>query len=145
MFAKKKNNYPKKHNIIPCSRLKVSHQYPDSDDGFRILVDRLWPRNLSKKNAKLDLWMKEIAPSSEIKKMFGHDPKNYDTFKQQYLKELKDKKELIKQLKILEKFNHTITLVYSSQDEKHNNALVLMELLKKPTKQVKLDISRIHG
>ena len=126
-------------------KIKRSDRDPDSDDGFRILVDRLWPRGLSKKDAKLDLWMKEIAPSNEIRKMFGHDPKKYDTFKEQYLKELKDKKELIKQLKILEKINPTITLVYSAKDEEHNNAVVLLELLRKPTKQVVKTISRIHG
>jgi uncharacterized protein YeaO (DUF488 family) len=107
-------------------KIKRSYQDPDSGDGFRILVDRLWLRGLSKKNAKLDLWMKEIAPSSELRKMFGHDSKNYDTFKEKYLKELKNKKELIKQLKMLEKFNHTITLVYSDKDEKYNYAVVLL-------------------
>ena len=126
-------------------KIKKSNQDPDSNDGFRILVDRLWPLDLSKKTAKLDLWMKEIAPSKELLKMLGHDPQKYDIFKEQYLEELKDKKELIKQLKILEKFNHTITLVHSTKDEEHNNAVVLMELLEKPTKQVVMDISRIHG
>ena len=102
-------------------------------------------KGLSKTDAKLDLWMKEIAPSNELGNMFGQDPENYATFKEQYLEELKDKKDLIKQLKILEKFNPTITLVYSAEDDDHNNAVVLQELLEKPTKQVVMDISRIHG
>jgi uncharacterized protein YeaO (DUF488 family) len=89
--------------------------------------------------------MKEIASSNELRKMSGHDPKNYDTFKEQYLKELKDKKELIKHLKIFRKIKNTITQVYSAKDEKHNNAVVLLELLKQPTKRVVMDISRIHG
>ena len=80
--------------------------------------------------------MKEIAPSSELRKMFGHDSKNYDTFKEKYLKELKNKKELIKQLKILKRFNNTITLAHSAKDKEHNNAIVLLELLEKPTKQI---------
>jgi uncharacterized protein YeaO (DUF488 family) len=126
-------------------KIKRSYQDPDIDDGFRILVDRLWPRGLSKKNAKLDLWMKEIAPSNELRKMFGHDPEKFDTFKEKYLDELKDKKELIKQLKILEKINHKITLVYSAKDEDHNNAVVLLELLKIPTNQVVMGVSRTHG
>jgi uncharacterized protein YeaO (DUF488 family) len=126
-------------------KIKRSYQDPDIDDGFRILVDRLWPRGLSKKNAKLDLWMKEIAPSNELRKMFGHDPEKFDTFKGKYLDELKDKKELIKQLKILEKINHKITLVYSAKDEDHNNAVVLLELLKIPTNQVVMGVSRTHG
>lgn len=126
-------------------KIKRSYQDPDIDDGFRILVDRLWPRGLSKKNAKLDLWMKEIAPSNELRKMFGHDPGKFDTFKGKYLDELKDKKELIKQLKILEKINHKITLVYSAKDEDHNNAVVLLELIKIPTNQVVMGVSRTHG
>jgi uncharacterized protein YeaO (DUF488 family) len=126
-------------------KIKRSYQDPDIDDGFRILVDRLWPRGLSKKNAKLDLWMKEIAPSNELRKMFGHDPEKFDTFKEKYLDELKDKKELIKQLKILEKINHKITLVYSAKDEDHNNAVVLLVLLKIPTNQVVMGVSRTHG
>lgn len=126
-------------------KIKRSYQDPDIDDGFRILVDRLWPRGLSKKNAKLDLWMKEIAPSNELRKMFGHDPEKFDTFKGKYLDELKDKKELIKQLKILEKINHKITLVYSAKDEDHNNAVVLLELIKIPTNQVVMGVSRTHG
>ena len=89
--------------------------------------------------------MKEIAPSNELRKMFGHDPKKYQTFKDRYLDELKDKKELIKQLKILEKINQNITLVYSAKDEDHNNAVVLLELLRKPTKQVVMGVSRTHG
>lgn len=126
-------------------KIKRSYQEPDDDDGFRILVDRFWPQRLSKKNAKLDLWMKEIAPSKELGKMLVHDPEKYDTFKEQYLDELKGKKDLIKQLKILENFNHKITLIYSAKDKDHNNAVVLLELLRKPTKQVVMDISRIHG
>ena len=77
--------------------------------------------------------------------MLVHDPEKYDTFKEQYLDELKGKKDLIKQLKILENFNHKITLIYSAKDKDHNNAVVLLELLRKPTKQVVMDISRIHG
>jgi uncharacterized protein YeaO (DUF488 family) len=89
--------------------------------------------------------MKEIAPSNELRKMFGHDPGKFDTFKEKYLDELKDKKELIKQLKILEKINHKITLVYSAKDEDYNNAVVLLELLKIPTNQVVMGVSRTHG
>ena len=126
-------------------KIKRSYEDPDRDDGFRILVDRLWPRGLSKTDAKLDLWMKEIAPSNELGNLLGQDPENYTTFKEQYLGELNDKKDLIKQLNILEKFNHTITLVYSAEDDDHNSAVVLQELLEKPIKQVVIDISRIHG
>jgi uncharacterized protein YeaO (DUF488 family) len=88
------------------------------------------PGDYPKKNTRLDLWMKEIAPTNELRKKFGHDPEKYDEFKDQYLKELEDKKELIKQLKTLEKMHRTITMVYSDKDEEHNNAVVLLELLK---------------
>ena len=125
-------------------KIKRSYQDPDDDDGFRILVDRLWSRGLSKKNAKLDLWMKEIAPTNELRKKFGHDPEKYDTFKDQYLKELEDKKELIKQLKSLERINHTVTLIYSANDEDYNNAVVLLELLNKQTKQIVMSIPNTH-
>jgi uncharacterized protein YeaO (DUF488 family) len=126
-------------------KIKRSYKDPDIEDGFRILVERLWPRELSKKKARLDLWMKEIAPTNELRKKFGHDPEKYDEFKDQYLKELEDKKELIKQLKTLEKMHRTITMVYSAKDEEHNNAVVLLELLNKPTKQIVMSISKTHG
>ena len=125
-------------------KIKRSYQDPGGGGGFRILVDMLWPRGLSKKNAKLDLWMKEIAPSNELRKQFGHDPEKYDTFKDQYLKEFEDKKELIKQLKSLERINHTVTLIYSANDEDHNNAVVLLELLNKQTKQIVMSIPNTH-
>lgn len=126
-------------------KIKRSDQDPDGEDGFRILVDNVWPGGLSEKNAKFDIWMKEIAPSKKLGNMFGQDPEKFNTFKKQYLEELKDKKELIKQLKILEKFNHTITLVYTAKDQDQNYAVVLLELLKKPAKQIVMDIPRIHG
>jgi len=89
------------------------------------------PRGLSKEKARVDLWLKEIAPSNELRKWFGHDPERYNGFKNKYLDELKDKEELIKQLRSIEKIHHTITLLYSAKDEEHNNAVVLLELLKK--------------
>ena len=126
-------------------KIKRAYQDPEDDDGFRVLVDRLWPRGVSKINAKIDLWMKEIAPSNELRKWFGHDPERWDEFKNKYLLELNDKKELIKQLKSIGKINQTVTLVYSAKDEAHNNAVVVMELLEKSPSQVKINVSRIHG
>jgi len=84
----------------------------------------------------VDLWLKEIAPSNELRKWFGHDPERYNGFKNKYLDELKDKEELIKQLRSIEKIHHTITLLYSAKDEEHNNAVVLLELLKKPREKL---------
>ncbi|HEX7467488.1 MAG TPA: DUF488 family protein, partial [Methanobacterium sp.] len=104
------------------------------EDNFRILVDRLWPRGLSKEKAKVDLWLKDIAPSNELRKWFGHDPDKYNEFKNKYLDELKGKEEIIKQIRSMENIHHKITLIYSAKDEEHNNAVVLFELLEKSKK-----------
>jgi uncharacterized protein YeaO (DUF488 family) len=125
--------------------IKRVYSDPEDDDGFRVLVDRIWPRGVSKEDAKLDLWMKEVSPSNELRKWFAHDPDKWDEFKTRYLEELKDKKDLIVHLKTIEKLNKTLTLIYSARDEKHNNAVVLMELLDKPARVIKTDVSRIHG
>jgi uncharacterized protein YeaO (DUF488 family) len=101
-----------------------------SDDGFRILVDRLWPRGVSKEKAKIDLWMKEIAPSNELRKWFSHDSGKWDEFKRRYIVELKNKSDLLKKIKDIEKENSFVTLLYSARDEEHNNAVVLEDILK---------------
>lgn len=126
-------------------KIKRIYNSPEKDDGYRILVDRLWPRGVSKEKAKLDMWMKDIAPTNELRKWFGHDPEKWDGFKNKYLNELKDKKELIKQMKIIEKHNENVTLLYSAKDEQKNNAVVLMEVLGKPSKKIVTSVSRIHG
>ncbi|MTK64549.1 MAG: DUF488 domain-containing protein [Methanobacterium sp.] len=126
-------------------KVKRIYEEPDKEDGYRILVDRLWPRGVSKERAKLDGWIKDIAPSNELRKWYGHDIDKWPEFKAQYLKELQGKKDLIKQMKILDKFHKKVTLLYSTKDEEHNNAAVLEELLNQPTKRVKASISRIHG
>ncbi len=112
-------------------KIKRAYQDPEDEDGYRILVDRLWPRGVSKEKAKFDLWMKEIAPSNELRKWFGHEPEKWAEFKNKYIDELDEKKELIKKLYELEKNNKTLTLIYSAKDEKQNNAVVLLELLEK--------------
>jgi uncharacterized protein YeaO (DUF488 family) len=96
-------------------KIKKSYEDPFEEDGFRILVDQIWPSGLSEDNARLDLWMKDIAPSNKLIKMFGQDLENFDSFKDKYLEELKGKKELINQLKILEKYHNKITLLYSAR------------------------------
>jgi uncharacterized protein YeaO (DUF488 family) len=111
-------------------KIKRAYQDPENDDGFRILVDKLWPRGLSKERVELNLWMKDIAPSTELRKWYGHDPEKWEEFQNRYLEELKEKKDLIKKLKSIEKSNNTVTLIYSAKDEEHNNAVVLLELLK---------------
>ena len=99
-------------------------------DGFRILVDRLWPRGLTKQKAKIDLWLKDIAPSTELRKWFGHDPEKWKEFRKRYQKELKENNEQIEILKEQKK-KGTVTLVYGAKDEEHNEAIVLKELFSK--------------
>ena len=113
--------------------IKNKRAYQDSskNDGFRILVDRLWPRGVTKEKVKLDLWMKEIAPSNDLRKWFNHEPRKWNEFQIKYNEELKEKKELITQLKDIENEKKIITLFYAAKDEKHNNSLVIRDALKK--------------
>ncbi len=98
------------------------------NDGVRILVDRLWPRGLSKEKAKVDLWLKEIAPSNELRKWYAHDPKKWAEFRKNYFKDLDNKKELVNQ--ILQKTKAgDVTLLYSSKEEELNNAVALKEYM----------------
>jgi len=101
---------------------------PDKDDGFRILVDRIWPRGLKKNHVKIDLWQKDIAPSDSLRKWFNHDQRKWDEFKARYYYELKDKQEIVK-LFLEKSEQETITLLYSSKEEKYNNAIALKEYL----------------
>jgi len=110
-------------------KVKRSYKPAEIDDGFRILVDRLWPRGVSKDKAHLNLWMKEIAPSDDLRKWFSHEPEKWEKFKFKYKAQLEDKKELLREIKDIEKENNIITLVYSAKDEDHNNALVLKGIL----------------
>lgn len=110
--------------------IKRVYEKKTSVDGYRVLVDRLWPRGLSKAKAAIDLWMKEIGPSNELRKWFNHDPAKWDEFKTKYQSELKNKKDLIKQLKDLQKEHKKLTLLYGAHDEQHNQAVVIAELLR---------------
>jgi uncharacterized protein YeaO (DUF488 family) len=103
----------------------------NQDQTFTILVDRLWPRGISKDRVKVDLWMKEVAPSSKLRKWFGHDPAKWDAFKLKYRQEIMqgDKVQLLSQIKRLEKEKGSISLLYSAKDKEHNNAVVLAEML----------------
>lgn len=110
--------------------VKRAYEPTSKSDGFRILVDRLWPRGRTKEEVAANLWLKDIAPSSELRKWFGHDPKRWTEFRKKYWTELKDKKDLIKQIK--EKAHQgKVTLVYGAKDEEHNQAIALKEYLEK--------------
>jgi len=111
-------------------KLKRAYENHSREDGERILVERLWPRGLTKLKAKIDLWLKDVAPSTELRRWFGHDPEKWNEFRQRYQKELKQKDELIKLLERKAKAG-TITLIYAARDEEHNGALVLKQFLQK--------------
>jgi uncharacterized protein YeaO (DUF488 family)/pterin-4a-carbinolamine dehydratase len=111
-------------------KIKRIYEQPANEDGFRILVDRLWPRGISKDNAKIDLWLKEIGPSDKVRNWFSHDPKKWQGFKTRYEAELRTKKELVDKIKQEEKEHGTVTLLYSAKDEEHNQAVVLDIFLK---------------
>jgi len=110
--------------------IKIERVYDESGKkaGCRVLVDRLWPRGVTREKAKIDLWLKEIAPSDKLRKWFAHDPVKYDEFKRRYFKELKEKKQLLSEIKKLAKKND-VTLLYGSKEEKYNNAAALEEYL----------------
>jgi uncharacterized protein YeaO (DUF488 family) len=109
-------------------RLKRAYEEPSRGDGFRVLVERLWPRGVSKEEARLDLWLKDVAPSTELRRWFGHDPAKWPEFRRRYRAELKDKKE---ELSLLRQKGRkgAVTLVYGARDEEHNGARVLKEVL----------------
>ncbi len=109
-------------------RIKRAYEQPDAGDGERILVDRLWPRGLTKEKAKIDLWLKEVAPSTELRKWFAHDPARWTEFQSRYKAELKSNKEQLSLLK-QEAAKGTVTLIYGAKDQEHNEAVILQRLI----------------
>ncbi len=110
-------------------KAKRVYELPKGEDGFRILVDRLWPRGMSKDKAQLDLWLKEIAPSDELRQWFSHESEKWQEFQKRYRSELLAKKCLVDQLRQLEKEKGTVTLIYSARDAEHNNAMALKTIV----------------
>ncbi len=111
-------------------KIKRIYDPASPDDGKRILIDRLWPRGIKKEEAKIDEWLRDIAPSTELRKWFSHDPEKWQEFKKRYKRELTDKEELLRKLKVEAK-KGTITLLFAAKDTKHMNAAVLKEVLDK--------------
>ena len=108
--------------------VKRVYDVPEASDGVRVLVDRLWPRGLSKASAQIDLWLKEIAPSDALRKWFNHETEKWDRFKDDYFKELIEKKDAVLLLK--RKAEHeTVSLLYAAKDAERNNAVALREFL----------------
>jgi uncharacterized protein YeaO (DUF488 family) len=111
-------------------RLKRAYEPAEAADGYRVLVDRLWPRGVSKEKAQLDEWARELAPSSELRTWFGHDPARFDEFRRRYLEELAAHEAKLAELR--ERASEgTLTLVYAARDSEHNDAVVLADLLRR--------------
>src|SRR5204863_1880177 len=111
-------------------RTKRIYEKADAKDGYRVLIDRLWPRGMKKEAAKIDLWMKDVAPSDVLRKSFCHDAEKWLEFQKRYRAQLKQKKELLAELKKTEKEHGTLTLLFGAKDTEHNQAVVLAEVLK---------------
>jgi uncharacterized protein YeaO (DUF488 family) len=111
-------------------RIQRIYEPAGKKDGCRILVDRLWPRGLKKEAARVDEWMKEIAPSNALRKWFGHKPERWAEFQKRYRAELVKKKELLQTLRAMERKHGTVTLLFGAKDEEHNQAVVLRNALK---------------
>jgi uncharacterized protein YeaO (DUF488 family) len=111
-------------------QVKRVYEEPSDSDGVRILVDRLWPRGLSKERAAIDQWLKDLAPSTTLRKWFAHDPAKWKEFQTRYAAELAEKGELLKELK-QRSGKDTVTLLYGARDDEHNEAVVLQSVLKR--------------
>lgn len=111
-------------------KVKRIYEAPVASDGYRVLVDRLWPRGLSKEKAQVDLWMKEIAPSNALRRWFGHTPERWAEFQSRYRRELRQNAQLTRLLKQLLKEHRIVTLLFSARDEEHNQAVALSAFLR---------------
>ncbi|HVZ97221.1 MAG TPA: DUF488 domain-containing protein [Chitinophagaceae bacterium] len=110
-------------------KIKRIYEPAEKTDGYRVLVDRLWPRGLSKEKAHCDIWLKEVAPSDALRKWFNHEESKWEAFKKKYAEELKQNSTW-KELEQITEHHKTVTLLYGAKDEKHNQAVVLQTILK---------------
>jgi uncharacterized protein YeaO (DUF488 family) len=111
-------------------RLKRAYDPAEPADGHRVLIDRLWPRGVSRERAKLDAWEKDLPPSTELRQWFGHDPSRFPEFRRRYIEELRDKRPRLTALRRQAR-EGTLTLIYSAHDSEHNDAVVLAEVLRR--------------
>ncbi len=109
-------------------KTKRIYDPPSKDDGKRVLVDRLWPRGIKRDDARIDEWLKDIAPSDELRKWFPHEPSKWQEFRKRYKEELQGRPNLIEKLRIAAKGGR-VTLLFAAKDKEHNNAAVLKEVL----------------
>jgi uncharacterized protein YeaO (DUF488 family) len=110
-------------------RLKRAYEAPEPADGYRVLIDRLWPRGVAKADARLDEWAQDLAPSTELRRWFGHDPARFAEFRKRYTEELSAQEAKLQELRDRAR-ETTLTLVYGARDTEHNDAVVLAELLR---------------
>jgi uncharacterized protein YeaO (DUF488 family) len=110
-------------------RLKRAYEAASAEDGYRVLVDRLWPRGVSREQAQLDQWEKDLAPSSELRQWFGHEPGRFPEFRRRYIDELRASVQRLRELRRRARLG-TVTLVYSAHDSEHNDAVVLADVLR---------------
>jgi uncharacterized protein YeaO (DUF488 family) len=108
--------------------VKRAYDPPARSDGYRVLVDRIWPRGITKEDLKVDAWLKEVAPSTALRKWFGHDPKKWDEFRRRYARELEPHATALEQLVQRARAGH-VTLVFAAKDTEHSNAVALREHL----------------
>jgi len=111
-------------------RLKRAYEPPAGEDGYRILIDRIWPRGVTREKARLDEWARELAPSTELRTWFGHDPVRFAEFRRRYSEELASQEEKLRELRARARVT-TLTLVYAARDTEHNDAVVLAEILRR--------------
>ena len=109
-------------------KIKRVYEQRSENDGYRVLVDRLWPRGIKKEAAGIDLWLKDIAPSAELRKWFGHKPEKWNKFKEKYFEELESNSGLNELIKTVSS-NSIVTFVYSAKEENFNNAVALIEFI----------------
>jgi uncharacterized protein YeaO (DUF488 family) len=125
-------------------RLKRAYEPPSTSDGYRVLVDRLWPRGIRKEAARLDEWEKEVAPSTELREWFGHEPARFAEFSRRYIDELRGKRRRLAALRRRAR-EGTLTLVFSARDEEHSDAVVLADILRRGLPRTKASRSPEAG
>lgn len=111
-------------------RLKRAYEPAAPSDGYRVLIDRLWPRGVSRERAKLDEWDRKLPPSTELRQWFGHEPSRFEEFRRRYIEELRSERPRLAELRRRARHG-TLTLVYSARDNEHNDAVVLAEVLRR--------------
>jgi len=110
-------------------RIKRAYDPPEAGDGYRVLIDRVWPRGVKREDLRLDEWARDLAPSAELRRWFGHDPARFDAFRERYREELRSHADELAKLRRRAREGR-VTIVYGARDREHNNAVVLAELLR---------------